>query len=493
MLQQIFAISRLTIYLAIAFYTYSIFQAFLIYVLLDCFNNYVIMPFVFGLHKIQEGPPTIFQRCGYNVAIHAITKGEIQSIDELKKQVLSDQPKTFNRFMSKVVHFMNNYYLKDVTNSSEFVRLFDKAFIEIQDEFSNEQDVLDYIRTKIVPIRFKHDELQFKMFLIKRFAAPAKKISLQIKLNKNEDSYENKSCVIFFYSHVITDGVGGFLALNALQEKLDLDNLPLMQTTPWKYNSKMSQATDESLLTNPMFEFVKDQNGYYLTKDYCVNDVKHITKQLKCTINDLCMTAIGIAIRKYADEHQINIKDKIQFGLAVSQRNRPNYKEDIIFNNQFRGQNSHFRVPSSTSTDEIQATIKENIESGNYIREMPYRYGNSFKSRLITYLMPVFLLQKAMTGSTNEICTFTSNISGQPRPIKLGKNVFTEKLHFAGSSSQNDFDLNIKYLLFNICSHNNILRMSVSHANMNVNGKDIIQFLETAFDDLSLIAKKINS
>eukprot|EP00347_Sterkiella_histriomuscorum_P009580 403340659 len=462
------------------------------------------MPYVFGLQKIQEGGAVLYQRCGCNVIIHAITKGEIKSVEEIKQQVKQNQPKTFNRFMCKIVHFMNNYYLKEVLDPLELSQLFDRAFIEVQDEFYNEQDVLEYIRTKVATIRFKHEELQFKMFLIKKFVSPPKNSDSQTPLNQNSESYEGKSSVIFIYNHVISDGIGGLLALNTIQDKFDLDNLPTIRTTPWLqtakdmfiglffpfYNSQLEEALDKPLQENPMLKFVKNQSEYNLTKDYCVSDVKLITKQLKCTINDFCMTAIGIAIRKYADRHQLNIKDTMQFGLAVSLRNKPNHKEDVTFNNQFRGQKTHIKIPSSTSTDDILASLKENTQCGNVVRDMPYIYGNLYKIRLMTYLMPLFLLKKVIGGTLRDSCKFTSNIGGQPKPIKLGKNAFTEKLHFTSSLSENDFDLDIKSLIFNIMSHNDIFRISINYLHMNIDGKDIISFLESAFDDLRQISKQ---
>eukprot|EP00347_Sterkiella_histriomuscorum_P010824 403374786 len=501
--KQIFAFTRLLIYLAIAYYSQTFLLAFLIQVSIDCLNNYVFMPIVLGMHKVQEGMPVLFQRSGYNVIVHAITKGEIQSIEELKMQVLQYQPKSFSRFRSKIVYFLNNYYLKEVKNQQEYSKLFGKAFIEVNDEFSNEQDVLEYIRTKVGPIRFNHDELQFKMFLIKKFVPKTQKGVSQTVLNHDQENYENKSCVIFFYNHVITDGIGGFLALSAIQDKLDLDNLPMMRTKPWHqtakdmliglffpfYNSKMEEALDKSLLTNPILQFVKNQSGYYITKGYEIGEIKKITQQLKCTINDLCMTAVGLAFRNYADKHQLHIKDRIQIGVAVSIRNKPNHKEDITFNNQIRGQKSHVKIPYSTSAEDILACLQEHKQCGNEVRDMPYPYGRMFKTRVTTYLMPLFVLEKAGAAAMNEASTFTSNISGQPKPIKLGKNAFTERLHFVSPSSQNDFNADIKALGFNVMSHNNTLRMSINYAHINIDGKDIIQFIESAFDELRSIAK----
>jgi hypothetical protein len=71
--------------------------------------------------------------------------------------------------------------------------------------------------------------------------------------------------------------------------------------------SKIEDPLDLSSNDTKLFAFTpKNEARFMVSKNLSLPEIKKATKSLKITIKDMCLSAIGIALRSYSERHNID-------------------------------------------------------------------------------------------------------------------------------------------------------------------------------------------
>ncbi|CDW74686.1 UNKNOWN [Stylonychia lemnae] len=226
---------------------------------------------------------------------------------------------------SKVVKFLNYYYLK-LLNLEDFTRLLNSAISEITDDFQNEQDLCNFIATKVNKT-FSKDNLQYRVLVKKDF-------------NRNQ------SAVLFVFHHGICDGVGFLNFLSAIQDQFDVKNLPFVRERTLMEQIQrymkiltaifyLNQGQVQKIERSQLFQNTNNnQTEFVISNDFKLDELKVLSRNYNCSINDILIAATILANQRLSNIYgfgDFKIYDAL---IAINQRSPLTQLQDLILRNQ---------------------------------------------------------------------------------------------------------------------------------------------------------------
>ncbi|CDW77743.1 UNKNOWN [Stylonychia lemnae] len=355
---------------------------------------------------------------------------------------------------STLVKIMNNHYLK-VLSKIDFKKQLNAAIFEILDDFKNEQELCDFINLKLnkdIP----DDALQYKIFV-------------------KQDFNENQSAVIFLMKHALCDGVGFFNLLSGLQRDFFYSNLPYVRKRTFNETLKryiqfpfsiifMYQSLMLPRFRGTIFEESKNRKvEYVISDDYKLVDLKASSKKLCCTINDFFLASSCIAFKRLCDQLKLTDLSKFETLMIINQREPITARSQINLFNNFFGTNVtiDFKDENLFKSSKVQENFKALLSQFKPALEK-VKYDDRGLGQLawlkaICSITPDIVMDTTKMG-VNFNNRLWSNISGQEKPIKIGK-AFSDKIFFSSFLDSQS------YLIANVLSHNGLIRLGLVGAN----------------------------
>ncbi|CDW76022.1 UNKNOWN [Stylonychia lemnae] len=437
---------------------------------------HLILRILFGLRKIPDGLPVTFQKAKIQVVYTVFTQGKLKDTESVRQQILKHS-QDIPELRYHTVSFLNYFYYKQFPEQ-EFQRQLDRSIVHIQDDFQSEQDLIDFIRLRGAS-SFRCDELQYRI-LIKK------------------DYNSTQSAVVFVFCHGLSDGIGFLNLFSALQEQFDPSNTPLvrersMSEQVWRY-LKVLAAPYYFSMSNARFTqsaslFQKSettQPELALSKDIMVDDLKlKICRRLKCSINDLLLAAMALALKQHQDERGLVQDFKVlELFLVVNQREAVKKRSDVKLGNQIKSTNldiqldALYSLKDEASVEQQIKVLLEQIQSKVLkIKSDDDLYAASVGMTMSDYLTPASSFDKTLTRAFNSRFFGWTNTNGHAKPLMIG-DALSEKMGFLilGYPDQS--------FQITILSHNGYLKSYLYSRFNNFDPQDIMQNFDKIIETL---------
>ncbi|CDW77099.1 UNKNOWN [Stylonychia lemnae] len=423
--------------------------------------------------KVGEGADELFFVAEPTVVFHIITQTQIKDINDLKSQLIS---KTTNipEMRSKIVKIFNSHYLK-MFNLEDFTRLLNSAISEIAEDFQNEQDLCNFIATKVNKIIPK-DTLQYRILV-------------------KQDFNKNQSAVVFVFHHGICDGVGFLNFLGAIQDQFDIKALPYVRERTLKdqisrylkiptgvFYQKQSQSA--KIQRSQLFQQSNNNlTEYVISNDYKLDELKALSRAFNSSINELLIAASIIANQKLANIYgfdDFNIYDVL---IAINQRSPLTKLSDFTMLNQSLCYNlivklKHQDLFQENNITQVLPKILTIFQSElQRVKEDDRELALQYYGKFFTWFMPDSIIPIIAKNFNNSLKRTWSNLNGSSKPIKIAGS-YSEKIFFSSFLREEE------YYIANVLSHNGWIRLAIIGRNQNFKFLDFIQQFNLVMEEL---------
>ncbi|CDW79130.1 UNKNOWN [Stylonychia lemnae] len=242
----------------------------------------------------------------------------------------------------------------------------------------------------------------------------------------------------------------------------------------------IAKAQPLKLRDTEIFDFCQKEPSYAISKDYDLQVIKKLSKQFRCTVNDLITNIFLEAYSFYSWDYKTYKPYIFKSCIAINFRKPLRQKADMTFFNNLIVPETSMLMPmyyEDDTTDRDQLFRKLMLKNQAIFTQLKnntdYR-AILFGSQVMSYFLPTPMIPKISPAILEPSRRTFSNICGPAKPYQIG-GVYTKRMHFRDSIIGRNASVNY-------FSHNGIFRVSMYVNQIDYDVKKQIEIFEKQLD-----------